>query len=307
MTKRKVYDDRNGSIGKSTTHKIKEYAFSKQKHPEIEFEVGTLEDLFSLYGSKAIKPHKLNFFQLIYITKGEGFHSLDFQNIPYKPGTLIPVARNQVQIYTQNPDAWGFLIVFTPGFITDEQNLYRFYSDFMLFNSQILPVQLYFNEEEKQEFEHLVIQMQAEYESPQDFAKVEILRCLVKEFILKAERIKRATSSFKMDSSMQLFKAFEDELETHLTERLGIEEFSGKLAVSAKKLNQVVKRCTGKTAKQFLDERTILEIKRIISYTEFTVKEIAFQLGFDEPTNMIKFFRKHTGMPPGAFRDRLNR
>ena len=59
---------------------------------------------------------------------------------------------------------------------------------------------------------------------------------------------------------------------------------------------------TGKSTKQVIDERVILEHKRLLAHTELSVKELAARTGFPEPTNLVKFFRHHTGMTPLAFR-----
>ena len=60
-----------------------------------------------------------------------------------------------------------------------------------------------------------------------------------------------------------------------------------------------------KNAKDFVDERVILEIKRLLIHTHLSVKEIAEATGFDEPTNLIKFFKRYTGQTPLSFRDQL--
>ena len=64
---------------------------------------------------------------------------------------------------------------------------------------------------------------------------------------------------------------------------------------------EITRAVTGQTAKHFIDERVILEIKRLLAQGRLSVKEIAYAAGFDEPTNMAKFFRKYTGRSPGAF------
>ncbi|MCC8173154.1 MAG: helix-turn-helix domain-containing protein, partial [Odoribacter sp.] len=74
------------------------------------------------------------------------------------------------------------------------------------------------------------------------------------------------------------------------------------LGIGEKTLSKEVKLLTGKTPKLYIDERLTLEAKRLLSYSLLTVKEICFELGFDEPTNFGKFFKKQTGITPVAFR-----
>ncbi len=75
------------------------------------------------------------------------------------------------------------------------------------------------------------------------------------------------------------------------------------LGINEKILSKEVKALTGKTPKVYIDSRTILEAKRLLSYSSLSIKEIGYNLGFDEPTNFNKFFRKHTAQTPAQFRN----
>ena len=69
-----------------------------------------------------------------------------------------------------------------------------------------------------------------------------------------------------------------------------------------KQLASAVRQAVGMTPKAYLDQRRLLEAKRLLSFSELSIKEVAFKLGFDEPTNFNKFFRKHADLSPGDFR-----
>ena len=66
-------------------------------------------------------------------------------------------------------------------------------------------------------------------------------------------------------------------------------------------LNDVIKEVTGKNAKQFIDDRRILEAKRLLYWTEKPVKEIAWELGFDDAAYFTRYYKKETGELPTAF------
>ena len=286
---------------------IKEYTFHKRVDWEMEFEIFPIEVFLRLHSKIATKPHKLNFYQLIFITEGEGVHSVDFQHIPYKAGTLIPVARHQVEAFRVNPDVKGHMLLFTPFFLMDESSTLHFYTEFLIFNSSISPIAINGTSHDIVELSDIVKRINRDYQMESDFAKQEVLRSELKLLLLRAERIKRRLSIVKCDASLALFKRFKDEIEARVNHQLGVDDYSQRLAVSRKTLNQVVKYCTGRTTKHVLDERILLEIKRLLSYSELSVKEIAFQLGFDEPTNMVKFFKKHTSYSPSHFRNTFPR
>ena len=278
---------------------IKKYGFHKPNEPSIELEINRIEDFMNEHGHRAQKPHKLDFYQILFVTKGNGFHTIDFEKFPYTDGTVIPVAVNQVQLFEVNTNTTGFGILFTPRFLMTDSNSYKFYSEFLIFNSLIPPIPIKGSKEKTKELFELIKRMEKDYISGTDFAKEELLRSHLKLLLLNAEQI-------KFDSKFLLFRQFRDKIEKDLNHTLGVNEFSKKLAVSSKTLNNVVKHCTGQTAKQVIDERLVLEIKRLLSYSELSAKEIGYQLGFDEPTNMGKYFKKHTGTTPAIFRKKFS-
>lgn len=69
-----------------------------------------------------------------------------------------------------------------------------------------------------------------------------------------------------------------------------------------KTLNQTCRQYVGLTAKQFINQRILLESKRLLAYTKASVKEITWQLGFEEGTHFGKFFKKKMQKTPLAFR-----
>lgn len=54
-----------------------------------------------------------------------------------------------------------------------------------------------------------------------------------------------------------------------------------------------------------IDDRVMLEAKRLLAHTQDTIKEIGYTLGYDEPTNFIKYFKKHNGQTPVEFREQF--
>ena len=79
------------------------------------------------------------------------------------------------------------------------------------------------------------------------------------------------------------------------------------MSVSYKHLNTIRKEISGFTAKQFIDNHVILEAKRYLATTDISIKELTYDMGFDEPTNFVKFFSKHTQMTPAVFKKFLKK
>jgi AraC-like DNA-binding protein len=66
-------------------------------------------------------------------------------------------------------------------------------------------------------------------------------------------------------------------------------------------VNTAVKLMTNTTAKKYLEDRVILEIKRLLVYSSLSVKEIAYQVGFEDPTNFTKYFKSRVHMLPSEY------
>ncbi len=69
-------------------------------------------------------------------------------------------------------------------------------------------------------------------------------------------------------------------------------------------LNTLCRRLAGRSALQLLHERLLLEAKRQLTYTNMTIGQVADTLGFSEPAYFTRFFKRHTGFSPKAFRQR---
>ena len=148
--------------------------------------------------------------------------------------------------------------------------------------------------------------MHMEYLQRDNFAKEEILRLLLKLLLLKAERIKRTLIQKEKNTEwIKTFTNFKNRLEKHFTETRNAKEYAEMMGISYKHLNEVCKSITGNTAKSFIDRFIILETKRHLAISDISIKELTYALGFDEPTNLLKFFKKHTYQSPAQFKKSL--
>jgi len=82
--------------------------------------------------------------------------------------------------------------------------------------------------------------------------------------------------------------------------------YADKLNVTANYLNKICKREVGKTAGDMIRKRIIIEAQRYLHYTNLTINEIAFDLGFENASYFITFFKKQTYFTPEQFRKNAN-
>jgi AraC family transcriptional activator of pobA len=91
-------------------------------------------------------------------------------------------------------------------------------------------------------------------------------------------------------------------LDEHFRKERLISFYAQKLAMTADRLNDHVKRATGVTAGHMIRQRVLTEAKRQLVFTTQAIHDIAFDLSFSDPSHFTRFFRKQTGMTPQAFR-----
>jgi AraC family transcriptional activator of pobA len=92
-------------------------------------------------------------------------------------------------------------------------------------------------------------------------------------------------------------------LDEHFRKERLISFYAEKLAMTADRLNDHVKRATGVTAGHMIRQRVLTEAKRQLVFTNQAIHEIAYDLSFSDPSHFTRFFRKQTGMTPQAFRE----
>ena len=245
----------------------------------------------------------MEFYHIIFITKGSGEHFVDFKKYKYKAGSILFISKGQVHAFEVYPDRDGFVILFTEAFLSknlihsDILSLYRLYN---------YPFQVPIIQPEqigKSNFLRMIREIYDEYNSPDGFAKEEMLRLLLKLILLKAERVKNTLLPKEKNSEWFIkFGIFRNMLENRFTETRNAKEYAKKMNISYKHLNEICKSLTGNTAKEFIDNFVILEIKRHLAISDISIKELTYELGFDEPTNFVKYFKKHTLQSPSQFR-----
>lgn len=288
---------------------IPKVSFRDSEKARYGFEILTFRHLFEKRRNLHFlltRPHKVTFYHIFFMTRGTGTHFIDFTSHAYKEGSVIFVSRGQVHAFDFKPENDGIIMIFTEAFLnknlihSDVLSFYRLYN-YHLHSPVMQPEEI-----EKESFEPLVSQMCKEYAREDDFAKEHMLRLLLKQFLLKAERVKRTRIEGQKNAEwVMLFYSFRDKLEDHYAETRNANDYAGLLHISYKHLNTVCKHVAGKTAKEIIDEQIVLDARRHLATSDVSIKSLAYKYGFVEITNFVKYFKKHTGHTPSKFRQTL--
>lgn len=284
---------------------IFDIAFQKPDEHELEFEAFTIRSFFARPSLPAHtgSPERLHFYLMLFFTEGHGSHIIDFRHYAYKPGTLLFIAPNQVHQFQPNASADGYMFLFTEHFLYRHAQERDVLLDFWLFDYSIHRPVLDVQGEAYNELSSIADLLVKHYRHPNDFAKEELLRSLLKVLVLQTERFKKEQTALPQPiRSYTDFQAFQRLIEQHYVQHWKVKDYAAALGRSTKTLTALTRRTTGRSPKHVIDARLLLEIKRLLAHTSLSVKTIAYELGFDEPTNLVKFFRRFESCTPQQFR-----
>ncbi|WP_159023709.1 helix-turn-helix domain-containing protein [Formosa sp. L2A11] len=248
------------------------------------------------------EPHRITFFALLVVTEGKGEHQVDLKEYKVSTGSVIKIAKGQVHAFTDYKNYNGYLIVFTENFVL------KYFSkssiDFIshLYNYHISKPLVEAYDYNRFFLKHII----EEFQKEDTYAQKEIIAKILELYLLRLERLSHYDLLEHFNKKHQmLFINFKNRVESHYVKTRNVKDYAEMLCVSTKFLNQVVKAFTLNTAKHFIDEFVILETKRAMVSSNYSLKEIGHAVGFDEITNFTKFFKKHTSETPKQFKMRL--
>lgn len=271
----------------------------------VEFEIVNLRDLYNVNKELMTSPHRTGFYHVLWFQKGIAKLLVDFKLVNIEPNTILFLNKDIVHHFETNGNFDGKAILFTDSFFCKTESNTKYLRNSILFNDlfSVSKIKL----KEIKPFEDLFSLITDESKNEIDVFHSDIMRNLLHNLLLKSERIRRKQdfTEVKKDANLDYVMIFKDLLEKEFRNSRQVSSYTDELIVSAKRLNQATSKVLGKSPKELIDERVILEAKRLLVYTNGSVKEIGFNLGFEEPTNFIKYFRKHERITPVEFRDQF--
>lgn len=129
-----------------------------------------------------------------------------------------------------------------------------------------------------------------------------MLQSYLKQFIINSVRIKKENHTLKEDSDTRLFKDFSLLVEQNFKTIHTVTEYAKRLGLSPKSITKHFQKLGIKTPSDFIKTRILLEAKRLLIYTDKSVKEIAFELGYNDPAYFSRFFTKAIAKSPLQFK-----
>lgn len=272
-----------------------------------EFEIVDLTELYDEFKEKLTTIHRTNFYHIIWFQSGSPTHLVDFNSIKINPNSLLFLNKNIVHRFDSKTTFGGKAILFTDSFFCKTESDTQFLGNSILFNDLFSVSQIKL-QKTAAFFSELLQQMETELKNVKDNSQADILQNLLHNFLLHSEREIREQnfSEIKKDADLDCVMLFKNFLEKGYKTQKKVNYYAEQIRLTEKKINQATTKVLGKTAKEVIDDRIMLEAKRTLAHTTKSVKEIGYDLGFNEPTNFIKYFKKHSQSTPTEFREKIN-
>ncbi|MCE7060225.1 AraC family transcriptional regulator [Dyadobacter sp. CY343] len=254
---------------------------------------------------KGICKAQSGLFEVIWIKKGTGTCRVDLHTFPITKDTLYYLSPGQLHIFDPDDEITGYRIAFAPDFLGPD---FKQTHSALAFGSadlsrEVPVVQL--KGEIQIEVELIVRQMIWEYNDNQ-LLKFAILKGLLKVYIGCFSKHSELSQLPVSSTNCQvIFECFKELLEKRFLVYKLVSQYADELAITPNYLSEVVKRSSGFSASYFIHQRVILEAKRIAMTSQLSMKEIAFQIGFEDPSQFSKFFKSKTGKTFSEFRKGL--
>lgn len=253
---------------------------------------------------------RLNTYTLLWITSGNGAVNADFNKYHFQNNTLLSFSPHQPFHLKLNTKLEGTVIQFHPDFFCIFKHQKEVACDGVLFNNIYDPPLLKLNDATSNKFEMLTQQMREEMQNP-ELAQYELLISYLKIFLITASRLKNSfeaevqkpQESIDDNNEPFILQKLKDYINIHYKTKHTASEYAELLTVSTKSLGRLTKDYFNKTLTDLISERIIIEAKRELYLTNKSVKEIAFELGYEDPYYFSRFFKKNAQVSPQVYRE----
>jgi AraC family transcriptional regulator, transcriptional activator of pobA len=246
-------------------------------------------------------PHRHDFYLLIIFTSGQGTHTIDFVDYPIQPGSVFFMSPAQVHTWTYSEDTDGYLLFFNPDFYLVDFSA-RTLFDLPLFHSLATPPVEYLSAPEASGVEELFVRVYQELMGS-SYRREDIIRSYLNIILIRLSGFRLASQPPQLSAHAQSqIRQLELLVETHYLEHRTVRDYAGLMALSEKQLYTVCQTALGKPLQKIIQDRLLLEAKRLLIHTELSVAQVADRLNFVDHSYFNRFFRKATGLTPEQFR-----
>lgn len=286
--------------------KIPSYSLATYTSPDIA-EQGVFAERFEVLETQLTRPagvHRHEHFELFWL-RGPAVHINDFERYPLPADrpSFILVSPGQMHCWRGTAAIKGTMISFTEGFFDGREPPPSALPNYGFVHRTAYAPVLAADDRLIAEAEPLIARCEQEFAARED-RWTEVIRSSLHILLASAQRAwqRAAPVPVAAQGSRLLLQRFQAAIEARFRTQSSVAAYARDLGISAGHLTDVVHTLTGGTAGELIRARILLEARRLLFHSDLSVSEIAYQLGFEDPSYFAKTFRKATGHAPAAFR-----
>jgi len=272
-----------------------------EKSPSESFKIRKVQDVLNRE-ELFHELHRHDFFFIIALQKGTGTHEIDFITYEVSDNSIFIMRPGQVHQLQLSADAAGYIIEFNTAFYHSKDKLstqrLRKAS-----NKNYCKLEITRFEKLLDTVTNIFQEYTGREEGYQDVIRANLDIFFI-EFVRQSPNPKGPSTNVNSYTQDRI-EEFSELLQMHITSCKQVSQYTALMNLSPYQLNEITKATIGKTASVMINEHIILEAKRNLLATANQIKEIADQLGYEDVSYFIRFFKKQTGYSPEAFRHHL--
>ncbi len=245
-------------------------------------------------------PHRHSYFHLFWVTQGNGRHMVDFRDHAVRDRSIFIVAPGQIHFWAVEPNTTGFLFNFNAEIFAGAPGGASAQDEQLRLRVQGCPA-FYPDAAQARAIDGIIELIAAEYCQPGPDS-TQVVTHLFQVLLLRILRIEQPDEVSRPGTAIGLAQRFCMHVERQFRHSCAIVFYAEILHVSERTLAEATKRALGKTPKEIVQDRLLLEAKRLLIHSDMAVADIAFHLNFEDPAYFGRFFRKRAAMSPGEFK-----
>lgn len=251
-----------------------------------------------LHGERSIDlPHKHDFFIINIFQKGSGTHIIDFVSYPIKDHQIHLVFPDQVHQWDIEKGTVGYQLMISRNWFESFLSSLRFSA---LFYQNHPVVEL-----SEDVFQYLLYEfqwIQKEMQTEKTFWEMIQKRCEIIGLLI-SRLVEEIFKDYETFHSNPLISKFLNLIDLNFKNERSVSFYAEKLHISANYLNIISKKTLHTSASSLIQNRILLEAKRLLKVSEMSVKDIVYDLGFYDHASFSRFFKSNTGMTPSQFKE----
>ncbi|MBD0289268.1 MAG: AraC family transcriptional regulator [Flavisolibacter sp.] len=272
------------------------------------FHINRIEDynrMVRLPSEWDAQPFRLTVFSFFYLTAGRSTRSKGLNIYDIAENTFFFLPAYEISTYRLvNEGANGFFCHFNLELLTADYRLKDLLADFPFLNFNCHPL-VTIPPEVGEVVLVILKRLEDEYKKGQQ-CRIDILRAYLIALFSELKPFATTGSPTSTNSAYQLTEQYKKALSQFIYEKQKVADYADMLAVTPNHLNKCVKTVTGQSAHDILSEMLLLEAKVLLNQTTLSISEIAYQIGRNDLSDFVRFFKSKTGMAPGEYRNMIH-